>query len=698
MMMSRARPTPPPRRSSAPMLTRTVAAFVPVIALLAWSMVYASPQGGHWELRVCAAHHNPPSSSREAGGFDNDIAAILADELGAHLTFEWIVLNQRGVLGTLHTGSCDVIVGIGESVTGVMSSVPYLRAPYVFVTRADRDLDIASLDDPALPELVIATYPTGLPSVALSNRGIVETVRELSPAMTPQGLDRDTPVIDAVVSGEADVAIVYAAAAAARSVAEPGLLQIVPVTPELDFGATILPLYRTLTVGVRPHDEAFRDRINVALAARWDEIVALIDSYGVPQLRVSRPPVPPERDDEVVRVGVIAPAQTRQAHGMELIGEAARRGAVLAQNTIARAADRDEVEFEVLFASAPSFESTLRAADRLVAVHGVQAIVGGFDDATAVALNERAAAHGVAFFNTGSSLMALRNELCEPTTLHVEASAAMYLDAVVAGGEIPSDRDWFIVFEAGSSGDALLERLSTTLERLGDSGRVVGSARVEPRQFVFFDVVDQIRASDAGAVMVVLGTESTDQFLVQYDMLGLEADLGIVPTQFAQTRDVALRYRQSAPQSGAGARPALWDTTLEPHGADDLNERYTSRNADPMESAAWSTYAGVMSVYAAARAGAAFDAVALVAFLTDPATEIDLGKGPGTSFRAWDNQLRQPLYLVQVDPDASWGSAVSTRVALARVVGQVPELDDDVDPRAVLDLLGDDEATSACVF
>lgn len=697
MMMPRARVAPSNRWPLQP-LSRAVFATVALMAMLPWSTAVASQESNPWELRVCAPHHNPPASSSAAGGFDNDIAAILADELGAHLSFEWIITDRVAVQRSLHLGTCDVIVGIGESVTGVMSSVPYLRAPYVFVTRADRDLDIASLDDPVLGELVIATYPSGLPSIALSNRGIVDTVRELSPITTPQGLDRDTPLIDAVVAGDADVAIVYAAAAAARSVAEPGLLRLEPVTPELDFGATILPLYRTWTIGVRPHDEAFRDRINVALAARWDEIVALLDSYGVPQLRVSRPPVRPEADEDVVRVGVIAPAQTRQAHGMELIGEAARRGAVLAENSIARSAERDDVRFEVLFASAPSYEATLRAADRLVAVHGVQAIVGGFDDATAVALSERAAAHGVAFFNAGSSLLTLRNELCAPTTLHVEASAAMYLDAIVAGGAVPSGRDWFVVFEAGASGDALLGRLGTTLERLGDSGRVVGSARVEPRQFVFFDVLDRIRDAEVGAVLVVLGTESADQFLVQYEMMGLDAALGIVPTQYAQTREVLLRYRQSAPRSGAAPRPALWDTTLEAHGAADLNERFTSRNGEPMESAAWSTYAAIMSVYAAARAGAAADAASLVAFLTDPDTELDLGKGPGTSFRAWDNQLRQPLFLVEADPDAPWGSAVSTRVALASVVGQVPDLDDAPNPRVVLDLLGDDATTSACGF
>jgi mxaJ protein len=78
--------------------------LVALIALLAWSVASASSQEGHWELRVCAPHHNPPASSSEAGGFDNDIAAILADELGAHLSFEWIVLTAR-CAGSLHLGS-----------------------------------------------------------------------------------------------------------------------------------------------------------------------------------------------------------------------------------------------------------------------------------------------------------------------------------------------------------------------------------------------------------------------------------------------------------------------------------------------------------------------------------------------------------------------------------------------------------------
>ncbi|TVR87760.1 MAG: hypothetical protein EA416_14235 [Trueperaceae bacterium] len=671
--------------------------LVALVVLLASSSTALA--GEHdWELRVCAAFHNPPMSSSTDGGVNNDIAAVLADELGARLTFEWILLDRVGVQRSLHRGTCDVVIGIGESVTGVVSSVPYLRVPYVFLTRSDRGIDIESLDDPVLRELTIATYPTGLPSVSLENRGIVESVREISPITTPQGLDRDTPVIDAVVDGSVDVAIVYGAAAARRALAEPGLLTIVPVTPELDFGPTILPLYRTWTIGVRPHDVDFRQRLNVALAARWDEITELIAGYGVPQLRVSRPPTAPATDPGVIRVGVIAPSQTREAHGMELIGEAARRGAILAENSIARAVDRDDVRFEVLFASAPSHDSAVRAAERLTALHGVQAIVGGFDDEEAEALSDLAAARGVVFFNVGSGAPTLRGSLCRPTTLHVAASTDMYVDAIVIEAARSDASDWFVLTEDGLVPEGYDARVAAALDRSARGGSVVGSARVPARQFVYFDVLDAIRASEAAAVLVVLGTEATDQFLVQYEMMGLDAVVAVVPNLMSQTRPVLLRYRQAAPRASAAPRPAVWDTTLTEHGADDLNERYTSRNAEPMEGVSWTTYAAVMSVFQATKVGAAADAATMLAYLADDTTELDVAKGPGVGYRSWNGQLRQPLYLIEVDPEAAWGSSVSARVALARVLEVVPMPRSGSDVRERLDRLGDDAATSDCTF
>lgn len=58
---------------------------------------------------------------------------------------------------------------------------------------------------------------------------------------------------------------------------------------------------------------------------------------------------------------------------------------------------------------------------------------------------------------------------------------------------------------------------------------------------------------------------------------------------------------------------------------------------------------------------------------------VDGFKGPRLSFRAWDGQLRQPIFLSHVDG----------------VVGVAP-LDGVLHPKEVMDTLGVDEAQSTC--
>ncbi|MBX3142100.1 MAG: hypothetical protein KF875_15195, partial [Trueperaceae bacterium] len=43
-------------------------------------------QSGGWEMRVCADPSSMPFSSDDGRGFENEIAGILADELGARVT------------------------------------------------------------------------------------------------------------------------------------------------------------------------------------------------------------------------------------------------------------------------------------------------------------------------------------------------------------------------------------------------------------------------------------------------------------------------------------------------------------------------------------------------------------------------------------------------------------------------------------
>ncbi len=59
----------------------------------------------------------------------------------------------------------------------------------------------------------------------------------------------------------------------------------------------------------------------------------------------------------------------------------------------------------------------------------------------------------------------------------------------------------------------------------------------------------------------------------------------------------------------------------------------------------WAAWASIKSVITAIRKTGSTDLAELRKFLTQPDTAIDVYKGPPTSFRAWNNQLRQPILL-----------------------------------------------------
>src|SRR5690606_33921508 len=156
-------------------------------------------------------------------------------------------------------------------------------------------------------------------------------------------------------SGDIDVAIVYGPVAGYFAAQHPGEWNVVPVSPEF---VSELQLFRIWTIGVRPGDESLRDSLNVALAERWDEIQALLDEYNVPLASVPRPVVTRDSHDldspdgdKRIRIGVVLPIPTGNPAATDVVGEAARRGAGMAEGALADQVVDAGRTLEVLFAS-----------------------------------------------------------------------------------------------------------------------------------------------------------------------------------------------------------------------------------------------------------------------------------------------------------------------------------------------------------
>ena len=139
------------------------------------------------------------------------------------------------------------------------------------------------------------------------------------------------------------------------------------------------------------------------------------------------------------------------------------------------------------------------------------------------------------------------------------------------------------MYEDSDEGEALYRRAVESLSSSSEDLEEVGEARVARRQFVYNDILDQISDIEPDVVMLLLNAEDQEFFLGQYSFSGLEFPIVGFPDPVAQTCDFFFRLQQVAPEAEVGYRATLWETTLEEHGAGELNDRFMSRAGEPMD-------------------------------------------------------------------------------------------------------------------
>ena len=245
------------------------------------------------ELRVCADPNNMPFSNQKQQGFENRIAELVARDLNARLSYVWYAQRRGFTRNTLGANKCDVFIGVPSSLERVTTTVPYYRSTYVFATRRDRNIKLASFDDPALRKLRIGVQMIGddfnntPPAHALATRHIIENVKGYSVYGDYSQPNPPARVIDAVARGDIDVAVAWGPLAGYFARHEPVAMDITPVSPQIDL--PFLPFVFDISMGVRRGEDSLRDQLNAIIARRKPEIDRILDEYGVPRLPVGQP-------------------------------------------------------------------------------------------------------------------------------------------------------------------------------------------------------------------------------------------------------------------------------------------------------------------------------------------------------------------------------------------------------------------------
>jgi mxaJ protein len=248
------------------------------------------------ELRVCADPNNLPFSNDRLEGFENRIASLVARDMRATVRYTWWAQRRGFIRNTLKAGACDVVMGVPGGFELALTTRPYYRSTYVFVTRADRTARVESFDDLALRRLRIGVqligddYSNTPPAHALARRHIVSNVVGYTVYGDYRRPNPPARIVEAVARGEIDVAVAWGPLAAYFVQRQRVPMKVRPVSPQIDL--PFLPFVFDIAMGVRRGDTARRDELDRFIERRRADIDAILAEYHVPRVDLAPDGVP----------------------------------------------------------------------------------------------------------------------------------------------------------------------------------------------------------------------------------------------------------------------------------------------------------------------------------------------------------------------------------------------------------------------
>ncbi|RJP68799.1 MAG: branched-chain amino acid ABC transporter substrate-binding protein [Comamonadaceae bacterium] len=268
-----------------------------------------------------------------------------------------------------------------------------------------------------------------------------------------------------------------------------------------------------------------------------------------------------------------------------------------------------------------------------------------------------AALGGAVVFNTGLDDDSLRAQHCAAHLLHTLPSRHMASDALA---QYLAARNWrkVLQLQGPEPGDLLMgESFARAAKRYG-----LKFTQTRP-----FKLSGDPRERDLANTRLLTG-EREHEVVAVMDAHG----------EFARTVPYATQWPR--PVVGAsGLVATAWHPQWERNGGPQLTRRFQKLAQRPMQGHDWAAWAAGKAVAAVLVDDPKAGVPQQLKKLRGGTVYIDGFKGPRLSFRAWDGQLRQPVFVSHVDG----------------VVGVAP-LEGVLHPKEVLDTLGVDEQESAC--
>lgn len=250
------------------------------------------------KFKVCADPLNPPYSTREQTGYENEIAQLLAKQLGQELEYTWLPDRIGFVRNTLKAENdngqgykCDVIIGrpLGDDL--VATTNPYLRSTYVMLISKGKGFDdittpeqLAQLNSKRKKKLKVAMFDRSQGTAWLSQNDLLD---QGIPYQSMSGDSEQNVAMQLAKdfgNGKINAAIIWGPIAAYIKSQAPQRYTALNMTSskgmKFDF---------SIAMGVRQGDKQRKQQLNQLIEANLPQIQAILTKYGIPQLPLEKP-------------------------------------------------------------------------------------------------------------------------------------------------------------------------------------------------------------------------------------------------------------------------------------------------------------------------------------------------------------------------------------------------------------------------
>lgn len=349
------------------------------------------------------------------------------------------------------------------------------------------------------------------------------------------------------------------------------------------------------------------------------------------------------RAEEPIRVGQLIPF----TGFLGAIGEYGKQGATLAVEELNAKGGVLNRRLDLITEDEANPGVAVQKARKLIERDRVVAIEGLVSSASCLAVGDEAQRARILVINAGANSDEIRSKRCHRYVFSTEGCNTQYVSAIgtwlIKARKVKA---WYFITSDYAFGHDLLRVARNLLH--ANNGTEVGSDLVPTGTADFSQYITKTKQAKPDLIFHNLAGADVTNFLKQFAESGMKTEVagGVIDSAFAWPVGESLR----------GHFPIIWWHEINNPSSRAWADRFMKRWGRPPDNQAYGDYMAVHAIAQAIEKAKSTDSPKLIQALEGHTLSgtTDGLKGRPLTFRAWDHQLMQPMYVVEAKDKSKW--------------------------------------------